>query len=115
MAIWDWTGSSSSKKTLNIFLTRPDPTTGAYGPIVLYDSTPPLHTASITAQHMSFADKEAERAKVETAGLSYAYTMSDGSTIRGIPFSFSDKQIKGAEYSNGGLYEVTVEIQRTDL
>jgi len=104
--LWEYRGSNSLRKQLGVFHTRPDPTTGAYGPTFVYDDTPPEEVISISARGMTLDEVNAERAKVRARGTNYTYALADGQSVTGLPFSIADVEIAGT-----GLYEVTVELR----
>lgn len=105
-ALWEYRGSTTLRKQLGVFHTRPDPTTGAYGPTFVYDDTPPEEVVTIAARGMDRTEVDAEKTKVRTRGTNQIYALADGQSVTGLPYSIADVEIAGT-----GLYEVTVELR----
>ena len=106
---WELVPSRSSSKSIERFPARPDPYTGDYGPVYIYDDAPPIETCSVVARNLSRAEADDELARVRTKDTSYTYTMADGSTVTGIPTRYSDRLQETQDL------EVTIEIHRTDV
>lgn len=108
--IWEWTYGRTTRKNIEEIRARPDPDTGAYGQIYRYDADKPACTATLTARGLDRGEADAQHGSVMTRNTSYTYTLADGNTITGIPFTCSERFMEGLD-----LLEVTVEIVRTDV
>lgn len=107
---WEYLGSRTVRKQIDEVRARPNPDTGAYGSVYRYDTEKPQITASISAKNVPKSDADSAMALVAAQNSLQTYTLADGSTVTGLPFSYSDRLNEGT-----GLFEVTIELIRTDI
>lgn len=115
MALWEWEPDFNVQKGLQVFNTRKDPTTGAYGPEFIYDEVPPVENVTLKAHGMTLTEVLALRTKILTPGGSDTYATTAGITLVGMPVSLQAAPIPVSDDTGTYRYNVTLSVRRTDL
>lgn len=111
--LWEYEPNFSIQKNLQVFNTRKNPTTGAYGPEFIYDEVPPAETVSLKARGLTWTEVAALRTKILTPGGSDTYVTRAGVSITGIPVGMEAEAIAGDDTDT--YFAVTLTVRRTDL
>ena len=119
MARWEWLDQESSSKELGEFFEAPNPTTGAYGRVVLYDTKKPQPVVQLSSEALTYSEVEVEYAKHKTRSTAYTFTLivpqgGSAPTLTGVVIGFSRERMKGIGADSQSLYKVTLSIRRTD-